>query len=620
MPAILVAKQKIKMSKKIKKSSGFTIVEIMVSVAIFSILALGMLSSLGAVTRAVKLSREKIILSSLASNYLEVVRNMSYGQIGTISGNPIGTLPDINNQASQTISGTVYKIYYEVTYLDDPADGTIILGTDAYAADYKQVKMNIKNNTTGLVTKFVTNVVPQGLEGTNNQGALKIQVIDSQGNPVPAANVVIKYPTTTPTQILNRSTDAQGLVLEVGLNPAVNNYRIEVSKPGYSGDQTYQVTATNPNPYHPDPTIVDGGVTSVTFSIDLLATLNIMTLNEFCSPISGVNLNIRGAKLIGAPAGTSTPAGLYKFNNSYGSVSGAINLTNLEWDTYTPTLLTGQSYVVFGTSPIQKIDVLPGTAQTYTMILGTNSTVSSILVIVKDAATGVALEGANVHLRKNGSPGLDLYDITGGSVWVQSDWSGGSGITNWNSTSTSAQYYNDDGNIDTITAPTGLRLKKIAGSYLASGWAESSTFDTGTNATNYTILSWQPSSQSTSTALQFQVAANNDNLTWNYVGPNGTAGTYFTTPGQDISAVLGSKRYVRYKAYLSTADSTKTPVLTSVNLNFVTGCFTPGQSYFGDLVSGSDYDLDVTATGYQSQTINNLNISGNQSIIIEMGP
>ena len=79
---------------------------------------------------------------------------------------------------------------------------------------------------------------------------------------------------------------------------------------------------------------------------------------------------------------------MYKYSQNYSSVSGAISLANTEWDTYTPTLLTGQSYIIYGTSPIQKIDVLAGTTQTFTMILNTNSTANSLLAIVKDASSG----------------------------------------------------------------------------------------------------------------------------------------------------------------------------------------------------------------------------------------
>lgn len=609
--------------KKQKNITGFSLVEILVSVAIFCVLALGMLATVGAVNRSVKIAREKIILSSLASNYLEIVRNMPYAQVGTIGGNPVGQLPDSSNAVSQVIGATTYRIYYEVTYVDDPADYLISTpspNTDIYAADYKQVKMNILNTSTNQVTNFVTNVVPAGLEGTSGQGAIRIQVIDSQGNPVPAANVAIRYPALSPTQVLSRQTDASGYWTEVGLAPAANHYRIEITKAGYSSDQTYPITSANPSPLHPDVTVASGTLTSITFAIDLLANLNIRTLDEICQPLSGVNVNVRGAKLIGTPTSTPTSASLYKFNNNYTSSAGLIALNNIEWDTYTPTLLTGQSVIVYGTSPIQKIDVLPGTTQTYTMILGSNSTANSLLVIVKDAGTGGAIEGATVHLQKGGSTPQDYYGTTGGSVWVQSSWVGGGGSSVWSSTTTN-QYFVDDGNIDINSNPTGVRLRKVSGDYLAAGTLESSTFDTGTSATNYTILTWQPTSQNIHTTLRFQVAASNDtSQPWNYVGPDGTFATYYTTPGVDIGSALDSKRYVRYKAYLSTTDDKFTPVLTSINLNFVTGCFTPGQVMFKDLTSGNNYDLYISAPGYQDEILNGLNITTNQSQTVEMSP
>src|SRR5262249_12362026 len=153
-----------------------------------------------------------------------------------------------------------------------------------------------------------------------------------------------------------------------------------------------------------------------------------------------------------------------------------------EWDTYTPTLLTGQSYLVLGTSPIQEISVLPNTSQTYTIILGSASS-NSLGVIVKDSSTGTALENAAVTLTSTTTTLATLY--TGGSVWTQNNWNGGSGQTNW-STSTANQYFADNGNVNNSSAGV-LTIKKISGSYLtATGTVESSTFDTGTTSTNYT--------------------------------------------------------------------------------------------------------------------------------------
>jgi len=589
-----------------KNSAGFTLMELLVTIAIFAILLVGVLGSIGAVTKAVKLAREKITLSSLSTNYLEIVRNMPYSQVGTVQGNPHGSLPDQPNAISQVINGVTYNIYYEVNYYHDPADSAT--GTP----DYKMVKMSIVNTSTNQITDFQTTVVPQGVISTPNTGALQVNVINAQGQPLVGANVTITYPTTSPyTYNLPDVSDVNGQVLEVGLPKATNGYRIVATAPGYSTDSTTPITGSNPNPVHPDPTVATGTITQLTLSIDLLANLKIKTLNSVCQPLSGVNLNVSGAKLIG-----QTP-NVVKFNGNYSSVSGAIPLNNIEWDTYTPTLLTGQSVITYGTSPIQQITMLPNTTQTFTMILGSNTTQNSLLVIVKDASNATALENASVTLTDGGSFSQTL--LTGGSVWVQNNWNGGSGQAQWSS-STPSMYFQDNGNVD-VSAAGQIKLKKIGvSSYTtATGTLESSAFDTGTNATNYTILSWQPPSQSASTTVAFQVAANNDNATWNYVGPDGTANTYFTTPGQDMGSILDNNEYFRYKVFLSTSNQAKTPTLTSVNVNFVTGCFTPGQVIFTGLAAKTYY-LTVSYTGRQTQSNIPVQVNGNQYFQVLMSP
>jgi prepilin-type N-terminal cleavage/methylation domain-containing protein len=585
-------------------SSGFTIIEVMVSVAIFALLAMGAIGAVAALQQSVKAAREKTELASLVAADLEIVRNLPYVSVGTVNGNPSGSLPDLNNPKSITIEGRNYSIYYEVTYYDDPADGTALLSTDTAPADYKQVKMFIKNNGTGNVTTILTNVSPKGLEGVQSAGALLLKVFNAQGQPVSGASIHITNTALTPNIILDRTTDSSGNWVEVGLPPSVNGYHITVTKTGYSSDQTYPITPQNPNPIKPDATVLVGQVTQVSFAIDLVANLTIKTLDQKCQNLNGVGVNVSGTKLIG------TNPNVLKFNQNFSSVNGQIALTNIEWDTYIPALLAGQGLMVYGTSPIQQIDVLPGTSQTFTLVLGPQTT-NSFLVIVKDAATGAALEGAQVHLQKGGSNAQDYYGITGGSVLNQIDWTGGSGQADFTNTT---QYFVDDGNVDINSIPTGLRLKKTAGDYASSGWLESSTFDTGANTTNYTTLTWAPSSQDPATTLKFQIAANNDNATWNYLGPDGTAGTYYTVSGSNISSALDNSRYARYRVFLSTTDTKSTPILTSVNINYVSGCFSPGQSIFTSLTSGNNYNLDVSLSGYQTYTNSSFTINGNQTL------
>lgn len=105
----------------------------------------------------------------------------------------------------------------------------------------------------------------------------------------------------------------------------------------------------------------------------------------------------------------------------------------------------------------------------------------------------------------------------------------------------------------------------VQSGYAASGTIESSTFDAGSqvslNYLNFTAL------EPTNTNVQIQVAANNDNATWNYVGPDGTSATYYETSAA-IPLSLSSARYMRYKAFLSTTNSNVTPTLQDVSINY----------------------------------------------------
>jgi len=77
------------------------------------------------------------------------------------------------------------------------------------------------------------------------------------------------------------------------------------------------------------------------------------------------------------------------------------------------------------------------------------------------------------------------------------------------------------------------------------------------------------------------------------------------------SAILwDNNEYVRYKAYLSTANNKKTPVLSSIQINYVSGCQTPGQWMFNNIAAGSPYTLTVSLSGYQTQNVSGITVGG----------
>jgi hypothetical protein len=184
----------------------------------------------------------------------------------------------------------------------------------------------------------------------------------------------------------------------------------------------------------------------------------------------------------------------------------------------------------------------------------------------------------------------------------QGDWSGGSGQTNFVDPK---MYYSSDGNIENSSPAGEIKLKEAFGFYALSGELISSTFDTG-SASNFYQLIATPQDQPPETgagSVLFQLASNNDNATWDFKGPDGTAGTFYSAIDGNISAVHNNDRYLRYRALLSTASTTYTPNIGEISFTFSSLCVPPGQVMFEGLESGN-YILTISKSGFQTITEN----------------
>lgn len=108
-------------------------------------------------------------------------------------------------------------------------------------------------------------------------------------------------------------------------------------------------------------------------------------------------------------------------------------------------------------------------------------------------------------------------------------------------------------------------IRNGSAAYYATGTYESETKDFGTPV-DLSIIHWTASIPSNS-SVKFQLATNNDNFTWNFVGPDGTEATYYDSAGTAIGPFHGSARYLKWKAYFATSDISETPILHSVTVN-----------------------------------------------------
>ncbi len=594
-------------NKKIN-NFGFTLVEVLVATAIFLLFAVGIYSSLNLVFKIVYQSRVQILETAFLSEELEAVRNLPYGSVGIVNGVPAGVL-----SYAKTIvkNGVSFNLITSVRNIDDPFDG--VLGgvpNDTSPADYKLVEISAICQNCSQQKAIILNtiVAPKNLEGTSQNGALFIHVFDSNGLSVVGANVHIVNTVNVPNIVIDDLTDNDGMVRVVDAPTGTLSYNINVSKNGYSSDATVVATAQNPNPLKPPATVISQTVTEISFSIDKKSSLNVFALDAICAPVVGPTTFINGEKKLGLSPD------VYKFSQSFSLAGGSYNFNNLEWDIYRLSV-SGTAFDLVGSVPMLPFKLTPGISQNIYLILRSH-TANSLLVKVKDAGTGLPLSDAIVQLT---TAGYDNSIQTSLGYIRQTDWSGGRGQIDFLD---DTKYFTDDGNLANNNPNGDLKLKKFGNVYAVSGYLESSTFDVGAGKTLRNII-WEPLAQpllTGSSSVLFQLAGSNSSTpaSWNFIGPDGTATSFYTSINNAIFSGLNNNRYLRYRVFLSTADNHYSPQLSEVALTFTNSCTPPGQAFFNGLSAGM-YTLNVSRGGY---TTNNgqIDIGGNNEIEVNMSP
>lgn len=573
-------------STTIFSEKGVGLIEAVIGVAVFLLIAVGVYQSYSKIIEVVRLSRLRATASTIANEKIELIRNLPFQDVGIMGGFPVGKIPAIE---TITRNGAQFNITTTIRNIDDPFDG-IVGGSpnDTAPADYKLVEVNITCLNCRIFQPFIqtTTVSPKDLEIAGGGGALFIKVIDANGNPVPQAKVHVENKKLTPNLVIDDLTNNLGLLQLVDVPPSTGGYNSSTTKAGYSTDQTYPPGGSgNPNPVKEDSTVAAGEVTQVTLAIDRVSTINVSTTNQICSVLPNISFQVDGSKLIGSDK-------LKYSTTTATNASGQKTLNNLEWDVY-KFMITDAGYDLAGSRPFLPVNLLPNTTQDLQLLLEVKNP-RSLLVSVKDSATGLPVSGAAVKLEK--ADFLAQY-FTGQGFFTQTDWSGGAGQINFIDPT---RYFDSDGNID-IGPPAGeLKIRKISGNYQLSGWLESSTFDTG-SVSDFHNISWQPTNQQPETgpnSVKFQIASNNDNATWSFGGPDGTAATYYTLTNTNIGNHNG-KRYLRYRIFLATADDKKTPNVADISFTFTSACVPAGQAFFNALSSGT-YTITVTHPNYQT--------------------
>lgn len=257
-----------------KNQKGFTLIEVAVSLAIISVLILGVYSLIILSLRITADNKNYVSAIEIANQKMEQIRNMPYDDVGTIGSSVAsGTIP----QVVTVNMGGIFTVTTNITIPNDPYDD--IAGADSIPNDYKQatIKVSWESSYGPKSISVFSKVVSKTKEVAAGYGLLELHSVDSNGSPVPGASVYIDNDILVPAMHEHTTvTDSTG-ILNMALLKSFQGYKITVSKPGYSTDYSLD-PASGLTPVH--LSITEGNKTAESFSIDKLATLIIKTYNS----------------------------------------------------------------------------------------------------------------------------------------------------------------------------------------------------------------------------------------------------------------------------------------------------------------------------------------------------
>ncbi len=267
-------------------SNSFTLIEVLVGVALMLIVFLGIFGVYQLGFKVVGLNERKITATQIAQGEIEKIRNIPYLNVGTIGAslpNASGTLPA---DETKILNRVEYKIERKIQYIVDSADGNF--PEDICDLDYKKVEILVSwtGSFEGEI-KMVTDISPKN-ETEETQicfqepvGALKVLVFDALGNFIPSPLIEVYNPSSG---LLEASAIPSDGIHSFPLSPG--NYKLVVSKNGYSKEETFTIGdvyqgKTISTPQNSNPIVLEGQTTQISLQIDKLSSFLVKTLTPW---------------------------------------------------------------------------------------------------------------------------------------------------------------------------------------------------------------------------------------------------------------------------------------------------------------------------------------------------
>lgn len=608
-----------------RKKSGFSLVEITLAIAIFSIFSVGIFYlSLDTISRD-----SKVVLSTegllYAQEGLEVARNIRDRNYILLT----------NGDHGLTLSGSVWAFdqapesiedFYErtVTVLDvyRNEDGNISEEGIVYDPDTKKVESEVAWLQNGIIPRSVT--LTSYLSDWRGDDLIRTTCTEFESG---------TFEETETGSIVGPPDDNCGVQLKELEESSAFFSPVDVGKHGedVDVDGNYAYLATDEtnrginviNISNPaSPVVVgykdlgakgnyikkDGNYAYV--GIDKTQGLSIVDVSNPASLSIAKNVNTSGAGNQPAIFGNYLFMALNVYNNSYkvydvtSKTSPTLFKTiNFESDTHVTTIQGNYAYVgvdddhsslkVFNLSDINNITQIGS--------LDVGEEINAIAISGSIAYIATEKSDESLHVVDISNPAVpsvvttlnvngEIQDLTisGDYLYaaVDSVHSGLAAINISNPYSPTLAYNLDvsgkatgidsDANYVYVSTDTSNKGLVIVGTtvegIVTAGTYISDSYDTGSGDTIYNFIEWSTQEPVAAGAIKFQIrtagtSGGLDSATW--VGPDGTNSTYYETSRTiiQLDPNASGSRYVQFKAFLQ-SDGVTTPVLDEVRINY----------------------------------------------------
>jgi protocatechuate 3,4-dioxygenase beta subunit len=297
------------------REAGTTLVELVISLTVLAIVIISTFSLFVSLLSTTVLAKNKSIATTLATNQMEYLKGLPYDTLA-VAGGSIYSASPLPASTTQTLNGVTYTITTSVNYIDDAYDGCTNYPTQAQKElycrnyppptgapspdpspwDFKIINVKVKNPAGAILAQVDTQVAARVAETSSTKGAMLINVIDDNGNPVSGATVAISNTTLAPVINLSDSSDSNGVAIFYGLPPdAAYDYIVTASKTGYSTLATIAPSGAL-QPTYSSQKVIAQQSSSATLTIKLQGanSLLIEAVDTSGAPINNLKVYLKG--------------------------------------------------------------------------------------------------------------------------------------------------------------------------------------------------------------------------------------------------------------------------------------------------------------------------------------